>query len=204
MIINMITGAHAELIPLITDLNNCDMSGAEDNSEEISRKLKAIFDYKTQNWVTDMVSEMINDFFKKLPEALVVNVAEKISDHPKLPLHVCLFLMDYAHDISVLMLEKALVLSDQDFVYRMNEFEIDELIAISRRNVLSEYMIQRLIGCEEPAVYLTLLRNPNICAKAQLAEIMVVKARTSPTAAWYVVNQTSARSVMMNSNQDVI
>lgn len=194
MLMSMLTGAHAELVPYITALHNAEPT----HSDEIAARAVKLFQYKTQNWVKDMINELVVDFFQTLPDETMMGVARKLAAHPSLPLYVCLQLMDRSKEMAELLLEDALILSEQDLIYRANMFKDYELAAIARRRDITEKAIQMLVKSGEPVVYLELLRNPSLQSKPELMDYLVAMARRSPTAAWYVVNQplrTPARQV---------
>lgn len=188
---NMLTGAHASLIPLITALHDEAASSQYDISRIIG-KLNAVLAYKTENWVENMVIDLVVDFFEKLPEDVMLDVTQNIELHDALPLRFCLYLMDQNHKIAEKVIETTDMLDTTDLIYRIQSGEMHEMIAVARRKNLSTEVLNALIESKEPKVYLELLSNPCLQIQSDVIRHLSDVAHRSPKVAWYMVAQGAA------------
>ena len=187
MIMNMLTGAHASLIPLITALH--DEASSNDNYDvgKIIAKLETVLAYEAESWVVDMTIDMVIDFFEKLPKPVLFEVSQNIELHDGLPLRLCLYLMDQNYTIAETLIEKTDVLEPTDLIYRIQSGQIHEMMAVARRKNLSPEVLNALVESKEPQVYLELLNNPCITVQEDVIRHLQEVSRRSPKMAWYMV-----------------
>lgn len=189
MIMNMLTGAHASLIPLITALHDECASGEHYDVSKIITKLDAILGYESESWVKDMTVDMIIDFFEKLPEEIVIEVSQNIELHDDIPLRLCLYMMDKNINIAQDMIENTDILDETDLIYRIYSGEVREMIAVARRKKLPPDVLNALIESENPEVYMELLNNPCVQVQADVIRHLSEVTQRSPKMAWYMVTQ---------------
>ncbi|MCB9979773.1 MAG: DUF2336 domain-containing protein [Rhodospirillales bacterium] len=184
---NMLTGAHAALIPLITGLH--DEASAPDgvNTQRVIEKLDAIFSYDSDGWVQNMIVDLVLEFFDKLPESVVQEISCNMALHDKLPLRFCLYLMDRSTEIAANMIGRTDILDQNDLMYRIQSGELQELLAVARRHDLSLDVMNALIESHRPEVYTELLKNPCVTVRQDVVRHLSESARKSPKVAWYMV-----------------
>ena len=189
MIMNMLTGAHASLIPLITALHDECVSADNYDVASIIAKVDAILAYDSESWVENMTIDMIIDFFEKLPENALIEVAQNMELHDGIPLRLCLYMMDKNINIAQDMIENTDILDATDLIYRIHSGQIHEMIAVARRKKLSTEVLNALIESEVPEVYMELLNNPCIQIQADVIRHLGEVTQRSPKMAWYMVTQ---------------
>ncbi len=189
MIMNMLTGAHASLIPLITGLHDECVCGDDYNVSEIILKLDAILGYESESWVQNMTIDMVIDFFESLPEDVLLDVSQNVELHDGIPLRLCLYMMDKNVSIAQNMIENTDVLDTTDLIYRIHSGQVQEMIAVARRKQLSPEVLNALIESESPEVYMELLNNPCIQIQVDVIRHLSEVTQRSPKMAWYMVTQ---------------
>ena len=191
---NMLTGAHVALIPLITALHDEAASSDYHDISKIIEKLDAVLAYESENWVKDMTIDMVVDFFEKLPEETVFEVSQRIELHDGLPLRLCLYLMDKNVKIAQQVIETTDVLDTTDLIYRIHSGQIHEMMAVARRKKLSPEVLNALVESREPQVYMELLNNPCVQVQADVIQHLSDVASRSPKMAWYMVASNTSAS----------
>ncbi len=187
MIMNMLTGAHASLIPLITTLHD-EASTDEHDVSMIIAKLNAVLSYDAESWVHNMSIDMVIDFFEKLPRDIRFEVAQSIDLHDGLPLRFCLYLMDQNSQIAENMIENTDLLDTHDLIYRIHCGQVREMIAVAKRKNLSLEVMNALVDSREPQVYMELLNNPCVQVQADVIKHLSDVTKRSAKMAWYFVN----------------
>ncbi len=187
MIMNMLTGAHAALIPLITALHAEAAVTDHHDISGITEKLNAVFSYEAESWVKDMTVDMVIDFFEKLPEDVIYEVSQRMDLHDGLPLRFCLYLMDKNSKIAEKLIESSEVLDTTDLLYRIQSGKVHEMIAVARRKNLTPEVLNALVESCEPEVYMELLNNPCVQVQADVIRHLADVAHRSPKMAWYMV-----------------
>lgn len=185
MKMNLLTGAHAELIPHMNKLYSLVVGDIKTlRVEDVLSALDAILDYKVDEWVEDIIVDMIIDALQKLPKERISDISMQFPLHDEVPLRLCLYLMDQNDLIAEKVIEDTDLLDEMDLMYRVHSGQINELMAIARRKDLTPDILLSLIECKRPQVYLELLDNPSVQVREDVVRHLKERLEESMSGAW--------------------
>lgn len=197
MKVNLLTGAHAELVPHINRLHSLVVGNGNDRRvEDFIEVLGTILDYEVDQWAEDLIVDMIIDVFQKLPAEMIGDISMQFPLHDTVPLRLCLYLMDQNDHIAEKVISDTDLLDEMDLMYRVNAGQINELMAIARRKDLTPDILYSLIECKRPQVYLELLENPSVQVRDDVVRHLKERLENSMTGAWAMASHVRGSTAL--------
>ncbi len=184
MKMNLLTGAYTEMVPYLQRLHTLAERPDTLRIEDFVEVLDEVLDFEVEKWVEDILVDVILDAFQKLPTALVSAISVRVPLHDGVPLRLCLYLMDQNDHMAERVIEQTDLLDEMDLIYRINVGQLNELMAISRRQNLSPDVIYALIESKRPQVYLELLENSSIHEREDVVRHLRERLEATASGAW--------------------